>query len=489
MTKAFVAPAVHFKGSGWAKKDRFDGPRRPRRRTTARPPRATRREVDRRLRERQRVGLRLDRDGRRRRTESRTRDSRDRATRRDTSSTSSLRHVLQLVRLRRPMAGAATDWITLAEASEILAAANIEFRPATIGGWARAGKLQSIKLGGTAGSSGVARSAHSWPRRGGSAPRSSSRRCSRTSDADRRAARSDDTAGLGGAPPEARPADLRQRPRRQGPGGDRPLQRARRRPARGRDRLQHALRAHPAWPCSAARCSGSSSPIRHGSTKVRDGAHRLGAAARGRRSTRSSADSRRRRRRFRSSAWSGWSGGRRGCSRSLEMGIGAMFAGAPQRGLVVRTVRRVASIAGRRQSSSWRSSCRPRSLRSCSEHFGRRWRGHAARSLMSSCCCGLPLVLSTLACRVRLPVPAARPTWAVCNPRVHPSTIGFGLVVITRLFAILAPLALGANFVYGTLGAIFVALAWLGLTYTIVLIGAAWVSERMLAAEETASVA
>jgi len=46
------------------------------------------------------------------------------------------------------MAGSATDWITLAEASEILAASNIEFRPATIGGWARAGKLQSIKLGG-----------------------------------------------------------------------------------------------------------------------------------------------------------------------------------------------------------------------------------------------------------------------------------------------------------------------------------------------------
>ena len=46
------------------------------------------------------------------------------------------------------MAGAATDWITLAEASEILSAANIEFRAATIGGWARAGKLQSIKLGG-----------------------------------------------------------------------------------------------------------------------------------------------------------------------------------------------------------------------------------------------------------------------------------------------------------------------------------------------------
>ena len=43
---------------------------------------------------------------------------------------------------------AATDWITLAEATEILAAANIHFTAATIGGWARAGRLQSIKLGG-----------------------------------------------------------------------------------------------------------------------------------------------------------------------------------------------------------------------------------------------------------------------------------------------------------------------------------------------------
>lgn len=43
---------------------------------------------------------------------------------------------------------ASTDWITLAEAAAILAAANIRFTPATIGGWARAGRLQSIKLGG-----------------------------------------------------------------------------------------------------------------------------------------------------------------------------------------------------------------------------------------------------------------------------------------------------------------------------------------------------
>jgi hypothetical protein len=46
------------------------------------------------------------------------------------------------------MPPAATDWISLEEAAGILSAANVRFRPATIGGWARAGKVQSIKLGG-----------------------------------------------------------------------------------------------------------------------------------------------------------------------------------------------------------------------------------------------------------------------------------------------------------------------------------------------------
>jgi hypothetical protein len=43
---------------------------------------------------------------------------------------------------------AAADWITLSEAAEILEAANVRFRPSTIGAWARSGRLSSIKLGG-----------------------------------------------------------------------------------------------------------------------------------------------------------------------------------------------------------------------------------------------------------------------------------------------------------------------------------------------------
>ncbi len=43
---------------------------------------------------------------------------------------------------------AASDWITLSEAKATLAAANVHFTTSTIGGWARRGRIQSIKLGG-----------------------------------------------------------------------------------------------------------------------------------------------------------------------------------------------------------------------------------------------------------------------------------------------------------------------------------------------------
>jgi hypothetical protein len=46
------------------------------------------------------------------------------------------------------MSPSAADWISLAEAAEILAGSNVRFRASTIGSWARTGKLQSIKLGG-----------------------------------------------------------------------------------------------------------------------------------------------------------------------------------------------------------------------------------------------------------------------------------------------------------------------------------------------------
>jgi hypothetical protein len=40
-----------------------------------------------------------------------------------------------------------SDWISLSEAADVLAASNVRFTPDTIGRWARLGRLQSIKLG------------------------------------------------------------------------------------------------------------------------------------------------------------------------------------------------------------------------------------------------------------------------------------------------------------------------------------------------------
>jgi excisionase family DNA binding protein len=45
------------------------------------------------------------------------------------------------------MARPASDWITLQEAVEILAAANVRVSESTLSRWAKAGKLQSIRPG------------------------------------------------------------------------------------------------------------------------------------------------------------------------------------------------------------------------------------------------------------------------------------------------------------------------------------------------------
>jgi hypothetical protein len=39
------------------------------------------------------------------------------------------------------------DWISLSEATALLASSNVKFTPGTIGRWARVGQLQSIKVG------------------------------------------------------------------------------------------------------------------------------------------------------------------------------------------------------------------------------------------------------------------------------------------------------------------------------------------------------
>lgn len=73
-------------------------------------------------------------------------------------------------------------------------------------------------------------------------------------------------------------------------------------------------------------------------------------------------------------------------------------------------------------------------------------------------------------------VPVSRPSWqASMAPAV---AVAIALSVLTRLFVFIAPRLIGAAAGIGSLAAAFAALAWLGLTFQAVLLGAAWVGER-----------
>lgn len=73
-------------------------------------------------------------------------------------------------------------------------------------------------------------------------------------------------------------------------------------------------------------------------------------------------------------------------------------------------------------------------------------------------------------------LPPTSPSWAdVALPAV---LVGLVLALATRLFVIIAPRLIGAAAVFGSLAAVFIALAWFGATFQMLLVGAAWVADR-----------
>ncbi len=73
-------------------------------------------------------------------------------------------------------------------------------------------------------------------------------------------------------------------------------------------------------------------------------------------------------------------------------------------------------------------------------------------------------------------VPESRPSWrATWIPAI---TIALVLTIFVRIFVFIAPRLIGAAATIGTLATAFAALAWLGLTFQAILIGAAWTGQR-----------
>jgi membrane protein len=74
-------------------------------------------------------------------------------------------------------------------------------------------------------------------------------------------------------------------------------------------------------------------------------------------------------------------------------------------------------------------------------------------------------------------VPTPAPPWrTVVLPGI---AAGLALTVVARVFAYLAPRLIGAAALLGTLATAFAALAWLALSFQAILLGAAWVRERL----------
>jgi membrane protein len=168
---------------------------------------------------------------------------------------------------------------------------------------------------------------------------------------------------------------------------------------------------------------------------------------------------------------------------SLESGIAQMFVGSPRRGFVSRTVRRVGAVAVLAFIVTAALIAVP-ALSVAAEIL--REAGPLEGALVT-----VGLVIATLAVTMialtslyRV-LPAVTPTWA--EIRRPAAVAALALLLVTRAFTLVAGRLFGANVVYGTLGALFVGLAWLDVVFTVVLVAAAWVRER--ATDEEAAVA
>ncbi len=73
-------------------------------------------------------------------------------------------------------------------------------------------------------------------------------------------------------------------------------------------------------------------------------------------------------------------------------------------------------------------------------------------------------------------LPAGTPSWrSIVLPSI---AVAIALTIVTRVFVFIAPRLIGAAAVLGSLATVFAALAWLGIVFQAILIGAAWIRER-----------
>ena len=160
---------------------------------------------------------------------------------------------------------------------------------------------------------------------------------------------------------------------------------------------------------------------------------------------------------------------------SLESGIGQVFAGSPRRGFVSRTVRRIAAVIVLSMIVTAALVVVP--VLSVAGDLIRA-SGEVEETVLTIGLSATAVVLAAVAVAFLYRIlPSTTAPWAtVRKPAV---AVSIALLVITRVFTLAAPRLFGANAVYGTLGTIFLGLAWLNLVFVAILLGGAWVADRL----------
>ena len=161
---------------------------------------------------------------------------------------------------------------------------------------------------------------------------------------------------------------------------------------------------------------------------------------------------------------------------SLDDAFARIFSGAPRRGFVARTVRGVVSVAV--ILFGFLVALALTGVLSFLVEQARDGLGSVpldARGFLSPALAAAVLVVGTLA--VYRIVPARRVTWSAA---VLPALIvGTLVAALTQAFSLVAPRLIGTAALFGAFVAVFAAMIWMSLVFQLLLIGAAWVRERL----------
>jgi membrane protein len=160
---------------------------------------------------------------------------------------------------------------------------------------------------------------------------------------------------------------------------------------------------------------------------------------------------------------------------ALDDAFARIFAGAPKRGFVARTVRGIVSVGlilfvflvalALTGVASWLADGTHGRAVPLSDAWG----------VVAPVLAVTVLVVGTLV--VYRIVPARRVSWRAAVPPAVAAGASIGL--LTQLFSYVAPRLIGTAAVFGTFVAVFAAMVWMSLSFQALLIGASWVRERL----------